>query len=199
MTYIALDTDPHALFARWLQDAKAHEPVDHNAMCLSTTGADGRPHARYVLLKGHDAQGFVFYTNTNSNKGRELAQTPYAALTFLWKSLKRQVRIEGVVEHVSDEEADAYFASRSRGKKTGAWASRQSQDLSTRDELARHVTAIEQRYADTEDIPRPPHWHGYRVVPDRFEFWIEGDNRLHDRLVYIPDNHGQWWHKRLYP
>lgn len=199
MTFIDPDNEPHALFARWLADARDNEPIDHNAMCLSTADAAGRPHGRYVLLKGHDSEGFVFYTNTHSNKGRELADNPYAALTFLWKSLKRQVRIEGCVERVSDNEADSYFASRSRGKKIGAWASRQSEFLASREELANHVAGIEKYYADTDEIPRPPHWHGYRVRPDSIEFWIEDGNRLHDRLVYTLDDQGQWCYRRLHP
>jgi len=188
--------DPFALFSQWFAEASETEPNDPNAMTLATSTPDGRPSARMVLLKGHDAEGFVFYTNLESRKGEELAANPRAALLFHWKSLHRQVRVEGAVWAVDDEEADAYFASRPRLSRLGAWASRQSRPLTGRFELERRVAEYELRYSGA--VPRPPHWSGFRVVPGRIEFWRERPFRLHDRTLYQRTADG-WAVSRLYP
>ncbi len=175
-----LATDPFARFQEWMTEAWAHEPEDANAMTLATAGPDGTPAARIVLLKGADQRGFVFYTNMESRKGEELAANARAALLFHWKPLGRQVRIEGRVERVTDAEADAYYATRPRISRLGAWASDQSRVLPDRAELERRLAENEARYPG-EDIPRPPHWSGFRVIPARFEFWQNMPFRLHDR------------------
>ena len=189
--------DPYALFARWFAEAERAEPRDPDAMSLATVGADGMPSVRIVLLKGVDDRGFVFYTNLDSRKGRQIAAHPKAALCFHWKSLGRQVRIEGPTETVTDAEADAYFATRPRGSQIGAWASLQSQPLESRALLERRVAELEANY-EGRDVPRPPHWSGTRVLPLRIEFWREGEFRLHDRIVYTRDGAG-WATQRLYP
>ena len=191
--------DPLALFASWLAQAQASEINDPNAMALATVGADGQPSVRMVLLKDYDARGFTFYTNTESHKGQQLAQHPRAALLFHWKSLRRQVRVEGAVQPVSAAEADAYFASRPRMAQVGAWASAQSRPLASREELMQAVQTTEARF-DGKDVPRPPHWSGYRVIPAQIEFWQEQGFRLHDRVVYTrPQPEGIWTHARCYP
>ena len=191
--------DPIAAFDGWLQEAAASEPNDPNAMSLATVGADGMPNARMVLLKGHDARGFVFYTNLESQKGGELADNAQAALCFHWKSLHRQVRVQGPISAVSDAEADAYFNSRGRQSRIGAWASQQSRPLANRAELEAAFAKIDAQYPD-EDIPRPPHWSGRRVTPLRIEFWQDGDHRLHDRLVFKRASADAAWEtERLYP
>jgi pyridoxamine 5'-phosphate oxidase len=190
-------TDPITQFDRWLEDALAAEPSNHNAMALATVSTDGRPSTRMVLLKDHDDRGFVFYTNFNSQKGRELKDNPYASLCFHWKSLGRQVRIDGQAESVPDAEADAYYASRPRGSRIGAWASEQSQPVESRDVLEARVAEIATKYAG-KDIPRPPHWSGFRVVPDRIEFWTDRPDRLHDREVFVRSADG-WAVQRLQP
>jgi pyridoxamine 5'-phosphate oxidase len=195
---IPIETDPFAWFARWMAEAEASEPSDPNAMTVVTVGADGRPSARTILLKGADSRGFVFYTNTRSRKGQEVATNPMVFLLFYWKSLGRQIRIEGAVEPVTEAEADAYFASRPRISRLGAWASDQSRPLATRAELERRVAAFDAKYPG-EDIPRPPHWSGYRVLPDRFEFWQNMPFRLHDRTVFAKDAGGGWTHGKLFP
>jgi pyridoxamine 5'-phosphate oxidase len=192
-------TDPFALFAAWFAEAEAAEPNDPNAMCLATATADGAPSARMVLLKGVDgpeapARGFVFYTNLESRKGREIAANPRAALLFHWKSLRRQVRIEGPLFPVAPEEADAYFASRPRLSRIGAWASRQSRPLSSRAELEAAVEAFDSRFPG-EDIPRPSTWSGFRLVPHRMEFWREMPFRLHDRRLF--EREGEGWRQGL--
>jgi pyridoxamine 5'-phosphate oxidase len=191
-------TDPFARFHEWMAEAWTHEPDDANAMTLATATRDGIPAARIVLLKGADARGFVFYTNTQSRKGEELAANTRAALLFHWKPQGRQVRIEGRVEPVSETEADAYYASRPRISRLGAWASDQSRVLPERAELERRLAAYEARYPG-EDIPRPPHWSGYRVVPERFEFWQNMPFRLHDRTIYTRAANGGWTVGKLYP
>jgi pyridoxamine 5'-phosphate oxidase len=191
--------DPIARFTTWYTEAVKAIPVDPNAMVLSTVGPDGRPSARVVLLKGFDARGFVFYTNLESRKGMELAAHPAAALTFHFQPLARQVRVEGFVQPVSEEEADAYFAIRPRGSQVGAWASAQSAPLSGRAELEARFAEVEAQYAG-QDIPRPPHWSGFRLVPDRLEFWVGRENRLHERDVFTrtrPD--ASWTLQHLYP
>lgn len=191
--------DPIAAFDGWLQEAAASEPNDPNAMSLATVGADGMPNARMVLLKGHDARGFVFYTNLESQKGGELADNAQAALCFHWKSLHRQVRVQGPISAVSDAEADAYFNSRGRQSRIGAWASQQSRPLADRAELEAAFAKIDAQYPD-EDIPRPPHWSGRRITPLRIEFWQDGDHRLHDRLVFKRASADAAWEtERLYP
>jgi pyridoxamine 5'-phosphate oxidase len=191
--------DPFRQFGEWFREAETAVPVDPNAMMLSTVGADGRPSARVVLLKSFDAEGFVFYGNLGSRKFRELAAHPFAALNFHWKPLERQVRIEGKVSPVTGAEADDYFATRARGSQVGAWASKQSELLPSRAELEEQVRAIEAQYAG-RPVPRPPHWSGFRLAPDRIEFWQAGEFRLHDREVFrrtSPD--APWTVERLYP
>jgi pyridoxamine 5'-phosphate oxidase len=192
------ETDPFACFHRWMTEAEASEPADPNAMTVSTVGPDGRPSSRTVLLKGTDPRGFVFYTNTLSRKGREMRDNTFASLLFYWKSLGRQIRIEGQVEAVTDAEADAYYATRPRISRLGAWASDQSQPLTERAELERRVRHFEEKYPG-EDIPRPPHWSGYRVLPDRFEFWQNMPFRLHDRTIFERSPVGGWFSGKLFP
>lgn len=189
--------EPFALFGEWLADATGSEPNDPNAMALATVDTDGMPDVRMVLLKGFDTGGFVFYTNLESAKGRELAATPKAALCFHWKSLRRQVRVRGPVEAVTDAEADAYFATRPRGSRIGAWASKQSRPLESRFALEKAVASYTARYP-VGDIPRPDHWSGFRIVPQTIEFWHDRPFRLHDRLTFTRDG-GGWTTSRLYP
>lgn len=190
--------DPLALFEQWLGEAEESEPNDPTAMTLATVNVEGMPSARMVLLKGCDAQGFVFYTNYESRKGRQLLANSKAALLFHWKSLRRQVRIEGRVEQVSAVEADAYFASRNKQSQIGAWASQQSRPLEGRFELEKRVALFAAKYAVTT-VPRPPHWSGFRVVPELMEFWQDGAFRLHDRLVFSRAGEAAWTSQRLYP
>ncbi|MGD0432327.1 MAG: pyridoxamine 5'-phosphate oxidase [Acetobacteraceae bacterium] len=177
------ETDPFAWFHRWMTEAEASEPSDPNAMTVVTVGPGGKPSARTILLKGVDPKGFVFFTNTHSRKGNELLNNPLISLLFYWKSLGRQIRIEGSVEAVTAAESDAYFATRPRISRLGAWASDQSRPLSDRPELERRLHEFEEKFPG-EDIPRPPHWSGYRVLPDRFEFWQNMPFRLHDRTIF---------------
>ncbi len=191
--------DPFALFQDWFAEARAKEPEDPEAMALATVDETGMPNVRMVLLKGADARGFVFYTNLTSAKGRELQANPKAALCFYWKSLHKQVRIRGPVHPVSDAEADAYFASRPRGSRIGAWASKQSAPLESRFALEKRVAAFGAKYA-VGPVPRPPFWSGFRLVPLEMEFWRAGAFRLHDRVVFRRDEAGAPWIKtRLYP
>jgi pyridoxamine 5'-phosphate oxidase len=189
--------DPFALFGQWLEDAKAREPNDANAMTLATVDADGLPDARMVLLKDFDAAGFVFYTNTHSAKGVELDAHPKAALLFHWKSLRRQVRIRGEVSRVSDAEADAYFATRARASQIGAWASDQSRTLPDRFALEKRVAEFTLKFG-LGKVERPPHWTGYRVAPSSLEFWRDRAFRLHDRVLFTRSA-GGWTTSRLYP
>jgi len=175
---------PFTLFDSWFTQAVASEPEDPNAMAVATVDADGRPSVRMVLLKGHDERGFVFYTNLESRKGLALTANPQAALLFHWKSLRRQIRIEGAVEPVSDAEADTYFASRARDSRIGAWASDQSRPLPSRVHFLKRVAEAGARYA-VGDVPRPAHWSGFRIIPDRFEFWQDQTFRLHERRTFV--------------
>ncbi len=188
--------DPFERFAGWLEEAAETEPNDPTAMALATVNADGAPSVRMILLKGSDERGFVFYTNLESRKGDDLAANPRAALCFHWKSLRRQVRIEGVVEAVSDEEADAYFASRPRDSRIGAWASDQSRPMAGRFDLEKAVAKYAAKYA-IGDIPRPPHWSGYRIVPARIEFWRDRPFRLHERLVFSREPGADTWRTEI--
>ena len=191
--------EPLALFAAWLKDATAAEPRDPTAMTLATVDADGLPNARMVLLKGADERGFVFYTNMDSQKGRELDACPKAALVFHWKSLNRQVRLRGPVERVTEAEADAYFATRAKQAQIGAWASKQSSALESRLAFEKAVAFYATKYA-IGTVPRPPYWSGYRIVPLRLEFWQDRPFRLHDRIEFARASLGGLWSKtRLYP
>jgi pyridoxamine 5'-phosphate oxidase len=189
--------DPIAEFGTWLEEAGRREPNDPNAVCLATATPEGRPSARMVLLKGVDARGFVFYTNVESRKGQELTANPFAALCFHWKSLSRSVRVEGRVEMVSAEEADAYYASRPRGSRIGAWASRQSRPLEGRWALEQRVAEFTLKFGVGE-IPRPEYWTGFRLVPDRIELWRNMPFRLHERRVFHREGEG-WRLEMLYP
>jgi len=191
--------DPIALFASWLGDAEKSEINDPSALSLATVDADGMPDVRMVLLKGYNAAGFVFYTNFDSAKGQEILQSRKAAMGFHWKSLRRQVRIRGNVEIVSDEEADEYYASRARGSRIGAWASKQSSPLESRFALEKEVARYAAKFG-VGKIPRPDHWSGFRIVPVSIEFWKDGAFRLHDRVVFARDASDKPWSTiRLYP
>lgn len=189
--------EPYELFSAWLEDATASEPNDPNAVALATVDADGLPDVRMVLLKGFDQAGFVFYTNYESAKGRELLANMKAAMCFHWKSLRRQVRVRGLVEEVTAAEADAYYATRPRGSRIGAWASKQSRPLESRFALEKAVAEYTARYA-IGDIPRPAHWSGFRIIPQEIEFWHDRPFRLHDRAKFVRIK-GGWDRSRLYP
>jgi pyridoxamine 5'-phosphate oxidase len=189
--------EPVGLFVEWLEDAKRYEPNDANAMSLATVDAAGLPDARMVLLKDVDGRGFTFYSNRESAKGEALAAHPSAALLFHWKSLRRQVRVRGRIEPVSAEEADAYFASRARESRIGAWASDQSRPLESREALERAVARETARF-EGQDVPRPERWTGWRVIPETIEFWRDRPFRLHDRLLFTRDGEG-WATRRLQP
>jgi pyridoxamine 5'-phosphate oxidase len=190
-------TDPFTLFDAWFAEAQASEPNDPNAVALATADARGRPSVRMVLLKGHGPDGFVIYTNRESRKAGELDANPQAALLFHWKSLRRQIRIEGAVERASDAESDAYFATRGRDSRLGAWASDQSRPLDARETFEARFHAMEERFAG-QDVPRPPFWGGYRVVPGAFEFWQDRAHRLHERRVFTRSG-TDWTEGLLYP
>ena len=197
--FVPESDDAFEQFASWFADAEASEVNDANAMTLATADDDGRPSARIVLMKGFDTQGVVFYTNTLSQKGRQLAENPVAALLFHWKSLGRQVRFEGPVTPVTDAQADAYYASRPRNSRIGAWASQQSRPLADRATLLAEVDRYDAQYPG-EEVPRPPHWSGYRLAPQRVEFWQDGAFRLHDRFVFERAGAaGPWTVQRLFP
>ena len=190
-------TDPFDLFDAWFAEAQAGEPNDPEAMALATADADGKPSARMVLLKARDNRGFTFHTNLESRKGSEIAANPHAALLFHWKSLRRQVRIEGIVEQVSEDEGDAYFATRSRGSQLSAWASDQSRPLASRAEFEARYAEATARF-EGHDVPRPPHWTGLRVVPERIEFWNDREFRMHERRLFVRDGSG-WREGLLFP
>ena len=191
--------DPFALFREWMKEAEASEPNDANAMALATADADGIPNVRMVLLKGVDARGFVFYSNSGSTKGAELAANPHAAANFHWKSLRRVVRVKGAVTQVSDAEADAYFATRPKDSQIGAWASPQSQPMEGRWVFEKKLAEYALKFG-LGAVPRPPHWTGWRITPLRIEFWRDRPFRLHDRLVYSRhDASSPWTTERLFP
>ena len=189
---------PHDLFERWFAEARAAEPHDAEAATVATADAAGWPSARIVLIKGHDERGFTFFTNQESRKGEELAANPHAALLFHWKSLRRQIRVEGAVTPVSPDEADAYFATRSRDSRIGAWASDQSRPLESREMFEARYRKLVESY-EGEDVPRPPHWSGYRLSPDRIEFWTDRPHRLHERRLFTRGADGGWSESLLYP
>ena len=191
--------EPFDLFQKWFDDAKASEPNDPNAMALATVDPEGMPDVRMVLMKGYDEQGFVFYTNTGSAKGTQLLASRKAAIVFHWKSLHRQVRVRGPIEQVSDAEADAYFQSRPRDSRIGAWASQQSRPLESRFALEKAVAVNAAKYA-VGTVPRPPHWTGFRIMPVAIEFWHDRPFRLHDRITFSrAEPNGDWTKHRLYP
>lgn len=190
--------EPFRLFGEWLEEAGKSEPNDPNATALATVDKDGMPNVRVVLLKGLDERGFVFYTNFESAKGREILGSMKAAMCFHWKSLRRQVRVRGPVEQVSDDEADTYFASRPRGSRIGAWASKQSRPLESRYALEKAVAEYTAKFAVGE-ITRPEYWSGFRVMPETIEFWQDRQFRLHDRIVFQRESGGAWTKTRLYP
>jgi pyridoxamine 5'-phosphate oxidase len=189
--------DPFQLFDQWFAEAREAEINDPEAMALATVDAQGQPSVRTVLLKGHGPEGFVFYTNGQSAKGEQLSANPRAGLLFHWKSLRRQVRIDGPVDRVSDAEADAYFATRARDSQLGAWASDQSRPLDSRETFERRFEEVKRRF-EGQDVPRPPHWGGYRVIPERIEFWIDRQYRLHERRLFTR-NRASWTEGLLYP
>ncbi|MET0366286.1 MAG: pyridoxamine 5'-phosphate oxidase [Sphingobium sp.] len=193
-----IETDPFTLFDQWYAEARASEINDSNAMALATADADGRPSVRMVLLKGHGSDGFVFYTNFEGRKAGEILANPHAALLFHWKSLRRQIRIEGAVSRVDDAEADAYFATRSRDSQLGAWASDQSRPLESREVFRTRFAERDAEFAGVE-VPRPPHWSGFRVAPERIEFWQDREFRLHERTLFTADGQGGWHMGLLYP
>lgn len=191
-------SDPMKQFASWFQEACNANVLEPNAMCLSTC-FENKPSARMVLLKDFDSRGFVWYTNYNSRKSHELDSNKHAAITFWWGDLERSIRIEGIVERVSSEQSDSYFSSRPRGSKLGAWTSNQSSLISSREELEKQESEIKELFKNKEDIPRPEHWGGYRLIPTCIEFWKGRESRLHDRIVYKKNEHNEWELRRLQP
>ena len=192
-----LNTDPFVLFKQWFEEAQETEINDPDAIALASVDKTGMPSVRMVLLKEILPEGFVFYTNYTSRKSGELLATGKAAFVLHWKSLRRQIRVTGLVEQVPADQSDAYFQTRSRGSRVGAWASQQSQPLNSRAELAEAVSRIENTYAD--GVPRPPHWGGFLIRPAEIEFWADGEFRLHDRFRFTQDSDGAWVSQRLYP
>lgn len=190
--------NPISFFSKWFTEAEHAQITEVNAMTLATVDAQNKPHARIVLLKGLDERGFSFYTNYNSAKGKDMSAHPEAALVFFWKELERQVRVEGRIERVSDAESDAYFNSRPEGSRLGAWASPQSEEITDRHILDKRYTEYKNKYPGN-DIPRPPYWGGYRVLPTRIEFWQGRSNRMHDRIVFTENGSEGWTKSRLAP
>ena len=192
------EANPVDLFKKWFAVAEKSEINDPNALSVATSSKEGIPSVRMVLLKGLSDQGFVFYTNFNSKKGNDLKNNPNASMCFHWKSLRRQVRVTGKVAVVENEEADKYFSSRKYGSKISAWASSQSEQMKNRDEFLNKIKEYEKKYPKEKEVPRPPHWSGWRVLPNEIEFWLELDNRSHQRLIYKKEN-GKWIKEMLYP
>jgi len=190
--------NPFEQFKTWFEQAVAAQLPEPNAMTIATVTSDGKPSARIVLLKDYDERGFVFYTNYKSHKGQQLVENPWSAIAFLWAELERQVRIEGCVEKVSPAESDAYFHSRPIGSQLGAWASNQSQVIESREVLEQQLQKLKEEY-DNKEVPRPPHWGGFRVIPNEIEFWQGRPSRLHDRLLYQRSEDGSWKIQRLSP
>ena len=195
--FLDLD-DPIELFKLWMDDAKKSEPNDPNAVSLATSN-NNFPSVRMVLLKDFSQNGFIFYTNLNSQKGNELKENPKAAMCFHWKSLLRQIRINGVVTQVADDVADKYYNSRSYESRIGAWASKQSKELTSRDQLIDSIKEYKDKYNDENNVPRPSHWSGWILSPLSIEFWLDGDGRIHERLKYVKDRNGQWIKSLLSP
>ena len=191
--------DPIQLFHEWMEEAKKTEPNDPNAVSLATSNQNNMPSVRMVLLKDFSKDGFVFYTNLNSQKGDELKQNPKAAMCFHWKSLLRQIRISGMVTQVEDKVADQYFSTRGYESRIGAWASKQSSDLVNRDELMNSIKELKQKYSDEKNVPRPSHWSGWKLSPSCIEFWLDGESRIHERLKYTIDKNGDWIKSLLSP
>ena len=193
------EDNPVNLFKEWFKKAETTEPNDPNALSLATADKSGRPKVRMVLLKGCSDDGFTFYTNFNSSKGKDLKENPKASMCFHWKSLLRQIRIVGELNNVSDKDADAYYNSRSYGSRIGAWASKQSSILKNRDELLKSIETFKKKYEDKDKVPRPDHWSGWNLKPSSIEFWLDGDNRIHERLKYTLDNNNNWEKSLLSP
>jgi len=196
--FLDLD-DPIELFKVWMDEAKKSEPNDPNALSLATSNKNNIPSVRMVLLKEFNQNGFVFYTNLNSQKGNELKENPNAAMCFHWKSLLRQIRISGTITQVEDSIADQYYNSRGYDSRIGAWASKQSKELKNRDELENSIKEFKQKFDDKNNVPRPNHWSGWNLSPIRIEFWLDGDNRIHERLNYTIDKSGNWIRSLLSP
>ena len=196
--FLDLD-DPIQLFKLWMDEAKKAEPNDPNALSLATSDKNNFPSVRMVLLKDFNQNGFVFYTNLNSQKGNELKENPKVAMCFHWKSLLRQIRISGTVTQVNDEVADQYYNSRGYESRIGAWASKQSKELSGRDQLINSIKEYKNKYNDENKVPRPSHWSGWNLSPSSIEFWLDGESRIHERLKYIKDSSGQWRKSLLSP
>ena len=196
--FLDLD-DPIELFKVWMDEAKKSEPNDPNAFSLATSNKNSLPSVRMVLLKEFNKNGFVFYTNLNSQKGNELKENPNAAMCFHWKSLLRQIRISGTIAQVEDEVADQYYNSRGYDSRIGAWASKQSKELKNRNELTNSIKEFKQKFNDENNVPRPNHWSGWNLSPKRIEFWLDGDSRIHERLNYTIDKNGNWIKSLLSP
>ena len=196
--FLDLD-DPYELFEKWFGEAKKKEINDPNALALATASKSGVPSVRMVLLKDFDRNGFVFYTNLNSQKGNELKENPYATMCFHWKSLLRQIRIVGTLKQVDDKVADDYYNTRAYESRIGAWASNQSSTLENREELLKNIDNFKQRYSDKDNVPRPSHWSGWNLKPQSIEFWLDGENRIHERLKYTLDKKDIWNKSLLSP
>ena len=191
--------DPIQLFNKWMEKAKKTEPNDPNAVALATSSKNNIPSVRMVLLKDFNKNGFVFYTNLNSQKGNELKENPHAAMCFHWKSLLRQIRIVGKISLISNEVADEYYSSRAYESRIGAWASNQSEELKTRDQLIKSINNYKKKFNNEKNVPRPSHWSGWNLFPDSIEFWLDGDSRIHERLKYTKNSSGEWTKSLLSP
>tara|TARA_Y100001970_G_C14182265_1_gene830471 strand:+ start:27 stop:653 length:627 start_codon:yes stop_codon:yes gene_type:complete len=191
--------NPFKLFEEWFKEAKKSELNDPNALALATSNKDGVPSVRMVLLKGFSEKGFVFYTNLNSKKSEDIKNNPHASMCFHWKSLLRQIRIVGKINSVSNKDADEYYNSRAYGSRIGAWASKQSSVLNNRNQLYQSIDDFKKKYPDENNVPRPKHWSGWNLMPDEIEFWLDGENRIHERLKYTRDLNGNWSKSLLSP